>query len=66
MAKKDTSLSFRASERFAEHFGKRVVDLDKSSSKVIRACICLALPQLEANPILFRILDDDDLCGQSD
>ena len=66
MAKKYVSISFRTTDQFSDHLGRKVIEMDKSASEIIRACICLALPQLESNPSLFKILDQDGICSQSD
>lgn len=48
----DISITFKASEDMEAAIGKIMNIADKSRSEVLRACVTLALPLLQANPSL--------------
>jgi len=48
----DISITFKASEEMESAIGKIMNMADKSRSEVLRACVTLALPLLQANPSL--------------
>jgi len=58
MGKKIIQENFKMDDEMQSKLLKAAGTLDESKSKVIRACIHLALPTLEANPLLIRLIED--------
>lgn len=53
----DAPTTFKMSEAMETAVGKISFDADKSKSETIRACLCLALPIVQANPSLIYRID---------
>jgi len=54
---KEISLAFKAPEEMERAIGKMTVQTDRNKSEILRACVCLALPILKANPSLIYRID---------
>ena len=54
---KEIPVSFKASEQVESAMSKLGFDTDKSKSEILRACVCIGLPLLSANPSLIYRLD---------
>jgi len=52
----DVSITFKAQEEMETAIGTIAMKADRNKSEVIRACISLALPIIQANPtLIYRI-----------
>jgi len=58
VGKKLIQENFKMDEALETKLLKTVGILDETKSKVIRVCLRLALPMLEENPLLVRLIDD--------
>jgi len=58
VGKKLIQENFKMDEALETKLLKTVGVLDETKSKVIRVCLRLALPMLEENPLLVRLIDD--------
>jgi hypothetical protein len=53
---KEISLAFKAPEEMERAIGQMTVKTDRNKSEILRACVCLALPILKANPsLIYRL-----------
>ena len=60
---KEISLAFKAPEEMERAIGQMTVKTDRNKSEILRACVCLALPVLKANPSLIYRLDFGEFEG---
>jgi hypothetical protein len=56
---KETTISFKCDDDFADWLRKESFDLDKSASELIRACLLLGMPQVKALRGLDRVCLED-------
>lgn len=66
MAKKMGIVTFRLDEKVHDWLGRQVMDLDTDTSKLIRQCLLLAIPQIKACPTLLDRIVQEDFLLQSD
>lgn len=57
MSGEEITITFKASEQFAQRLAKDALDLDISKSMLIRACILLSSPILKDKPFLLSVLE---------
>ena len=52
----EIAVAFKAPETMEQALGKLGFDTDRSKSEILRACVCLGLPILKANPsLIYRL-----------
>lgn len=59
----EIAVAFKAPENMEQALGKLGFDTDRSKSEILRACVCLGLPILKANPSLIYRLSFEEFTG---
>lgn len=54
--KRENALNVKVDEYMFRNLGKAANEMDVSQSEIVRRCIQIALPVLEANPTLVHIM----------